>query len=312
MRGVGTVVMGWRIEGRCGRYARAGVLIAACAALAGCASNGPFEKNSKYSQRVVRDGEPIPKGGGSYKIGQPYRLNGKTYYPSDNPNYRGEGIASWYGPDFHGRLTANGEIYDMHSISAAHPTMPLPSYARVTNLDNGTSIVVRVNDRGPYARNRVIDMSIGAAKALDFYKRGLARVRVEYVGRAPMEGSDDRQLMATLRHGHPAPAPSEVQLATLTPLSPLLGPWRGAPAAEERPAPSSGAPTPAERPYRLGTASNAGAAARADVTGRGRVVSSPVAELPERTFVPAPPVTSAFAPMRNDVGLGLMSGRGLY
>ena len=88
--------------------------------------------------------------------------------PNENPAYRAEGIASWYGPDFHGRQTANGELYDMHAISAAHPTMPLPSYARVTNLDNGRSIVVRVNDRGPYVRNRIIDLSIGTAKALDF------------------------------------------------------------------------------------------------------------------------------------------------
>jgi rare lipoprotein A len=276
----------------------------ACAALAGCASSG-----SKYSQRVVRDGDPIPKGGGSYKVGQPYRLNGKTYYPADNPNYRGEGIASWYGPDFHGRLTANGEIYDMNAISAAHPTMPLPSYARVTNLDNGHSIVVRVNDRGPYARNRVIDMSIGAAKALDFYKRGLAHVRVEYVGRAPIEGSDDRQLMATLRHGHPAPAPSETQVAALTPLSPLLGPWRGGARVEEETEAPSATPTPAERPYKLGAAATANAAARADAGPRVRMVT-PRAAAPEPA--PAPPVAAAYAPIRNDVGLGLMSGRGLY
>ena len=142
---------------------------------------------------------------GGYKLGQPYTINGHTYYPSDNPSYRSEGIASWYGPDFHGRLTANGEIFDMHGISAAHPTMPIPSYARVTNLDNGRSLIVRVNDRGPYARNRIIDVSIGAANALGFYGDGLAHVRVEYVGRAPIEGSDDRALLATLRDGRPAP-----------------------------------------------------------------------------------------------------------
>src|SRR4030081_4107741 len=96
----------------------------------------------------------------------------------------------------------------MHSISAAHTTLPLPSYVRVTNLDNGRSIIVRVNDRGPYVRNRVIDLSIGTAKALDFYGHGLARVRVEYVGRAPLEGSDDRMLMATLREGRAAPGAS--------------------------------------------------------------------------------------------------------
>jgi rare lipoprotein A len=168
----------------------------------------------------VDEGEPIPKGGGSYKVGQPYNINGRTYAPHENPHYRGEGIASWYGRDFHGRLTANGEVYDMHSISAAHTTMPLPSYARVTNLENGRSIVVRVNDRGPYVRNRIIDLSIGTAKALDFYGKGLARVRVEYVGRAPLEGSDDAMLLATLREGSPAPAPSKVMIASAKPFLP--------------------------------------------------------------------------------------------
>jgi rare lipoprotein A len=284
-------------------------VLAVCVALAGCASSGPFAKHSKYSPKVVADGEPVPKGGGSYKVGQPYRLNGKTYTPSENPSYRGEGMASWYGPDFHGRLTANGEVYDMHSISAVHPTMPLPSYARVTNLDNGRSIVVRVNDRGPYARNRVIDMSIGAAKALDFYKRGVARVRVEYVGRAPMEGSDDRQLLATLRHGRPAPAPSERRLAALTPLSPLVGPWRGAAKNDENEDPQAafGTPIPAARPHRLGAATGAsgGTMVRSHAgDSRGVVLRAAEPSAPSRA--------SAFAPMRNDPSLALMSGRGLY
>ena len=108
----------------------------------------------------------------------------------------------------------------MHGISAAHTTLPLPSYVRVTNLENGRSIVVRVNDRGPYAHSRVIDLSIGTAKALDFYSRGLARVRVEYVGRAPIEGTDDEMLMATLREGSPAPAPSKVMIAAAKPFIP--------------------------------------------------------------------------------------------
>ena len=105
----------------------------------------------------------------------------------------------------------------MNSISAAHPTMPLPSYARVTNLNNSKSIIVRVNDRGPYARDRIIDVSIGTAKALGFYGSGVAPVRVEYVGRAPIEGSDDTMLMATLREGNPAPAPSRIMVASAKP-----------------------------------------------------------------------------------------------
>jgi rare lipoprotein A len=196
-----------------GRYARIGALMAVAVMLAGCSGN----RVSQYSPRVVAEGDPVPKGGGTYKVGNPYIINGRTYRPSTNASYRAEGIASWYGPDFHGRKTSNGEVYDMHAISAAHPTLPLPSYARVTNLENGKSIIVRVNDRGPYTRNRVIDLSIGSAKALGFYGRGLARVRVEYVGRASLGGSDDRILLATLREGSPAPAPSVVRVAAARP-----------------------------------------------------------------------------------------------
>ena len=197
-----------------GAVARIAVMAIGCLTLAHCSSG------SNYSDRVVADGEPVPKGGGGYRLGKPYNINGRTYVPSDNPSYRAEGVASWYGPDFHGRQTANGELYDMHAISAAHPTMPLPSYARVTNLDNGRSIIVRVNDRGPYVRNRIIDLSIGTAKALNFYGHGLARVRVEFVGRAPLEGTDDKLLLATLREGSPAPAPSKVMLASAKPFLP--------------------------------------------------------------------------------------------
>ncbi len=143
-----------------------------------------------------------------------HATNRPSYAPTDKAAYRAEGTASWYGPDFHGRPTANGERYDMHGISAAHRTMPLPSYARVTNLDNGRSIIVRVNNRGPFVRNRIIDLSIGTARALDFYRKGIARVQVEFVGRAPREGSDDQILLATLRAGTPAPAPSTVMVAS--------------------------------------------------------------------------------------------------
>src|SRR4029450_13443772 len=177
-----------------------GALCFGCVGAAHC--SGHFSRK-KYSPRVVEEGEPVPKGGGVYRVGRPYSINGRTYVPREEPNYRIEGLASWYGPDFHGRLTANGEVYDMHGISAAHPTMPMPSYARVTNLENGRSIVVRVNDRGPYAHGRIIDLSTGTAKALGTYGAGLARVRVEYVGRAGLAGSDDNQLLATLRHGTP-------------------------------------------------------------------------------------------------------------
>ena len=114
-------------------------------------------------------------------------------------SYTVVGMASWYGAAFHGRRTANGEVYDMGSITAAHPTMPLPSYARVTNLDNGYSVIVRVNDRGPYHGGRVMDVSSRAADVLGFKGAGTAKIKVDYVGRAPMEGSDDNTLLASLR-----------------------------------------------------------------------------------------------------------------
>ena len=151
------------------------------------------------SPRVVAEGEDVPKGGGSYVVGKPYTVAGHTYYPSDKNNYSAVGMASWYGSDFHGLKTANGEVFDLASVSAAHPTMPLPSYARVTNLRNSRSIIVRVNDRGPYHGHRVMDVSEKVAEALDFKRIGTAKIKVEYVGRASLSGSDDRKLLASLR-----------------------------------------------------------------------------------------------------------------
>ena len=144
--------------------ARSALAVAACLVLANCASSGKFSSqvDPKYgvssSPRVVAMGEPVPKGGGTYRIGKPYTVAGRVYVPEEDPDYRAEGMASWYGHDFHGRLTANGEVFDMTSLTAAHPTLPIPSYARVTNLSNGKSLIVRVNDRGPYHGNRLIDV----------------------------------------------------------------------------------------------------------------------------------------------------------
>src|SRR5213075_1704324 len=178
---------------------RGAAAVAACLVLANCASSGKFASrvDPKYgvssSPRVVALGDPVPKGGGTYRVGKPYTVAGRVYVPEEDTDYRAEGMASWYGDDFHGRLTANGEVFDMSSLTAAHPTLPIPSYARVTNLSNGKSLVVRVNDRGPYHGNRLIDVSNKAAELLEFKGNGIARVRVEYFGRAPLEGSDDRQ-----------------------------------------------------------------------------------------------------------------------
>ncbi|NLH80874.1 MAG: septal ring lytic transglycosylase RlpA family protein [Phyllobacteriaceae bacterium] len=170
--------------------------------LSGCSSVKQLTHMSSVEplERVVGPHDKVTPGGGRYQVGKPYAVNGRTYVPQENPSLDETGYASWYGGDVHhGTRTANGEVYDRDSISAAHPTMPLPSYARITALDTGRSIIVRVNDRGPYARGRVIDLSERTASLLDVKGRGVARVRVQYVGRAGLAGSDQRTLTASLR-----------------------------------------------------------------------------------------------------------------
>jgi rare lipoprotein A len=150
--------------------------------------------------------DPAP---GYYKIGQPYQINGRWYHPAYDPDYRAVGIASWYGAKFHGRPTANGERYDRHRITAAHPTLPLPSIVRVTNLENGRELVVRVNDRGPFVGERVIDLSQAAARELGFERQGLARVEVEFLeiaGDALGDRPEPPVQVATAAPRQPAPA----------------------------------------------------------------------------------------------------------
>lgn len=122
-----------------------------------------------------------------FKIGRPYQIDGRRYVPAFVTTYRAEGVASWYGEPYHGRLTANGEVFDMHALTAAHPTLPLPSVVRVTDLDNGRSLVLRVNDRGPFVDGRLIDLSFAAARELGFVDEGLARVRVTLLGIAALD-----------------------------------------------------------------------------------------------------------------------------
>jgi rare lipoprotein A len=303
---------------RAGRSMRICIAAVGCLALAHCSATEKFaRKDSKNSERVAEDVE-IAKGGGHYKVGKPYSINGRTYFPNEDSSYRAEGVASWYGPDFHGRLTANSEIYNMHGYSAAHTTLPMPSYARVTNLSNGKSMIVRVNNRGPFVHNRLIDLSIGTAKALDFYGHGLARVRVEYVGRAPIEGSDDRMLLATLREGSPAPAPSAVMVASAKPFLPNQ-------ASSSSRGRDGAAPMPMERPFNLGSAPPGPALASSESKPVTRTAAKPAAKLPEGARIEAsanptkrseqnpsePGPATSFAPPREG-GLGLMSGRGLY
>jgi rare lipoprotein A len=152
------------------------------------------------SPRVVGEGEPVPKGGGSYLVGRPYRIAGRQYVPREiGRGYSVVGTASWYGDAFHGRRTANGEIFDKGSISAAHPTLPLPSYVRVTNLANHRSMIVRVNDRGPYHGGRVMDVSQRVAELLDFRRAGTGHIKVDYIGKAGLRGDDEERLAGTLR-----------------------------------------------------------------------------------------------------------------
>jgi rare lipoprotein A len=183
-------------------------LLASCAAAPTSRTKEHFseaEYGVPASPRLVAHGRPVPKGGGRYLVGNPYRVAGKTYVPRDNPGYSAVGLASWYGSSFHGRKTANGEVYDMNDLTAAHPTLPLPSYARVTNLSNGRSVVVRVNDRGPFKSKRIIDVSSTVAAVLDFKRAGVARVKVDYVGPARMDGLDRNMLLASYRApGRPA------------------------------------------------------------------------------------------------------------
>src|SRR5689334_18714438 len=293
-----------------GRFARLAALGTGCLVLANC-SGGAGKIDPRYgvaaSPRVVEPGQPVPKGGGVYRVGKPYTVAGRVYLPEENINYSAVGFASWYGDDFHGRYTANGDVFDMHSISAAHPTLPLPSYVRVTNLANNRSIVVRVNDRGPYARDRLIDVSVKTAELLGFYGHGVARVKVEYVGRAPLQGSDDRKLIATLREGGPGSSP--VQVVS----NKLFAPANFDDRAMTKYS-STGIPTPPDRPYRLGEGTR-DVPAEAPTTElaaatRPRTMGAVSYEATAGSARGVSPV-SAYAPTRYD-GQTFMGGRGLY
>jgi len=258
----------------------------AAVSLCGCAELPPqrlgYANSTEYfpssiygpaSPRVVADGEPVPRGGGVYMLGKPYTVAGLTYYPSEK-HYAAIGLASWYGDAFHGRRTANGEVYDRDSISAAHPTLPLPSYARVTNLRNHYSMIVRVNDRGPFAAHRIMDVSRKTAEALDFRQGGTTPVKVEYIGAASLAGSNDEKLLATLRSDRPASlggwavrdrvmvawnAPSLAAPAEAAPVA--LSAGGDASAQDLAPAgrfAGRAAPLPPTRPFDLGTIPGAG------------------------------------------------------
>lgn len=186
------------------RLSRFGLSAAATALLAAaCTTTAPPPPPPPPEDHTVT----VPPSAGVYKVGQPYQVDNVWYYPREQPDYDETGIASWYGPTFYGHKTANGEMYDGNALTAAHKTLPMPVNVRVTNLENGKSLVVRVNDRGPYARGRIIDLSKRAAELLDVVQTGTARVRVTYLGRADLNG---------------APPPSEIppEIANALPAAP--------------------------------------------------------------------------------------------
>lgn len=202
--------------------ARCAALLCCAGLLAGCsgADTTARAKFSKVSPTLGVSASPrvhvtkarrtkglgtLPKGGGSRKIGKPYKIAGRWYTPHEDPTYNRVGIASWYGSDFHGRLTANGEIYDMNALTAAHKTLPLPSYAYVTNPKNNRTVLVRINDRGPYAGNRIIDLSRATARALGLEQKGVGQVRVQFAGPAPLDGNDyhERRFLASQSWARP-------------------------------------------------------------------------------------------------------------
>lgn len=198
------------------RAQRAAILLGASTLLAACSQTPTnpatgvtrdlfteAEYGVSSSPRVVTHSGPVRKGGGRLKLGSPYKVAGRWYVPRDEPGYDRQGVGSWYGADFHGRKTANGEIFDKNALTAAHPTLPLPSYAYVTNLRNGRTVMVRINDRGPYVSGRIIDLSHASARAIGYDAQGHAPVRVRYAGRAPLNGDDrrERQFLAQQRGG---------------------------------------------------------------------------------------------------------------
>jgi len=185
----------------------AGLMLAALAA--GCATSPAPEQHHVT----------VPQNAGVYRVGNPYQINGVWYYPREQPDYDETGIASWYGPGFYNKLTADGEMYTAQDLTAAHRTLPLPVNVRVTNLENGQSLVVRVNDRGPFAAGRIIDLSERAAKLLGIVQKGTAKVRVQYVARADLPTGKQQPFGAgtpeAIQNAIPPVPSSKVETSTL-------------------------------------------------------------------------------------------------
>lgn len=167
------------------------VLLAAF--LSACAETEFVVHTAKQVKNATGDGQAQ----GRYKVGSPYQINGVWYYPQVDYGYVETGIASWYGPNFHNKQTANGEIFDQNGVTAAHRTLPMPSVVRVTNLENGRALVLRINDRGPFAHGRIIDLSRRSAQLLGFERQGTAKVRVEILP------EESRRMVEAYKQGRP-------------------------------------------------------------------------------------------------------------
>jgi|RhiMethySRZTD1v2_1073278.scaffolds.fasta_scaffold266974_2 rare lipoprotein A len=216
------------------------ILLASAALLAGCTETKLVVDQAKVISNLGQ-GKPAP-----YKIGKPYQVNGVWYYPKADYKYSETGIASWYGPGFHGKRTANGEVYDENGLTAAHKTLPMPAMVRVTNLENGRSIQVRINDRGPFEAGRVIDMTRRGAQLLGFIQQGTARVRVDIM---PEESQQLAALSSRSGGDEVPPPPKAAPVGEVTGggLAPLSGSKvnPGQPPAGQ---PQAGQPQPGAKP----------------------------------------------------------------
>ncbi len=183
------------------------VVLAAGLALGGCSSkkSAKLDPFAGVGSPYYKGKGKIPFGGGRYQVGKPYQVAGRWFTPKEQPGYDKKGLSSWYGEAFHRRQTSNGEWFDMAQLTAAHATLPLPSYAKVTNLENGATVIVRINDRGPFVDTRVLDVSKRVAEVLGYKQQGTAQVRVQYIGPAPLndKGSHLMAMNQELERGTP-------------------------------------------------------------------------------------------------------------
>jgi rare lipoprotein A len=186
--------------------------VAAIGVLSGCAE-------TELASHIAKKGRGHSQG--TFKVGDPYKVGGQWYNPTETYEYTQTGIASWYGPQFHGKRTANGEIFNMNELTAAHKTLQMPSLVRVTNLENGRSIIVRINDRGPFSRGRVIDMSSKAADLLNFKAKGTAKVRIQVlseesraIAMAARQGKSTKGYEVAMNQQGRLPEPPAAELAS--------------------------------------------------------------------------------------------------